>query len=443
MSEELIAALQNSFDPVREVQPGEQFYVDCKEVRGDNDILRELGRHISRSSDIRSCQLYAGHRGAGKSTELLRLKEDLEKKGYLVIRFQADEDFDIWDAEYTDILLTCTHNILKDLKEIANPSPLVEWSKSRWQALKDLALTEVSIEDVPIEAQLGIFGKLTTTLKTNPSMRETIRKQVDRYSISLTDALNEFIDEAKQQVGAAKLVVIADNLDRIVLMPRDNGRTNYDNIFIDHSELMKKLSCHVIYTVPISLIYSSRSRQLCEAYGDPQILPMIMVRDPEQKYAPYQLGIDKVKEVIRKRVNRYVPERSLEGDIFDSRETLEQLCLMSGGRIREVMRFMQAALREIDDFPITKEATQVAFFMATESYREALDQSDWDRLAKIHRDKDSDNDDQSRKLLFDLCVLEYRYKDTSGKPHRWRDVHPLLQETDKFQKALAKLSHEP
>jgi hypothetical protein len=150
MSEELIAALQNSFDPVREVQPGEQFYVDCKEVRGDNDILRELGRHISRSSDIRSCQLYAGHRGAGKSTELLRLKEDLEKKGYLVIRFQADEDFDIWDAEYTDILLTCTHNILKDLKEIANPSPLVEWSKSRWQALKDLALTEVSIEDADI-----------------------------------------------------------------------------------------------------------------------------------------------------------------------------------------------------------------------------------------------------------------------------------------------------
>jgi len=331
MSEELIANLQNAFNPFREVQPGESFYVDCKEVRGNDDILRELGRRISRSDETNSCQLYAGHRGGGKSTELLRLKTDLESKGYVVIRFQADEDFDVYDAEYTDILLTCTHNILKGLKEKANPLPLVEWLKSRWQALQDLALTDVTVEELSIESQMGLFGKLTTTLKTTPSTRETIRKQVDLYSIALTDALNEFIDEAKRQVGASKLVVIADNLDRIVPMPRDNGRTNHDDIFIDHSELMKKLGCHVIYTVPISLVYSSRASQLRNAYGDYQILPMIMVRDPEQNHAPYGLGIDKVKEVIRKRIERYAPNLVLEGDIFDSRETLEQLCLMSGG----------------------------------------------------------------------------------------------------------------
>lgn len=442
MSEDLIAALQNSFNPFREVQPGEPFYVDCKEVRGDDDILRELGRQISRSSETQSCQLYAGHRGGGKSTELLRLKDDLEKKGYVVIRFQADEDFDVYDAEYTDILLTCTHNILKDLQKVANPLPLVKWLKSRWQSLQDLALTEVSIENLSIEAQMGLFGKLTTTLKTNPSTRETIRNQVDLYSISLTDALNEFVDEAKQQVGASKLVVIADNLDRIVPMPRDNGRTNHDDIFIDHSELMKKLGCHVIYTVPISLVYSSRASQLREAYGNYQVLPMIMVRDPEQNYAPYQSGVDKVKEVIRRRIDRYAPERALEGDIFDNRETLEQLCLMSGGHIREIMHFMQAALNEIDDFPISREATQVAFFKGTETYRETLYQSDWTKLAEIHRAKRVVNDDQYRKLLFDRCVLEYRYKDSLGKPKKWHDVHPLLQETDEFQRALANLPYE-
>jgi hypothetical protein len=440
MSEELIANLQNAFNPFREVQPGESFYVDCKEVRGNDDILRELGRRISRSDENNSCQLYAGHRGGGKSTELLRLKTDLESKGYVVIRFQADEDFDVYDAEYTDILLTCTHNILKGLKEKANPSPLVEWLKSRWQALKDLALTDVTVEELSIESQMGLFGKLTTTLKTNPSTREIIRKQVDLYSIALTDALNEFIDEAKRQVGASNLVVIADNLDRIVPMPRDNGRTNHDDIFIDHSELMKKLDCHVIYTVPISLVYSSRASQLRNAYGDYQILPMIMVRDPEQNHAPFRLGVDKVKEVIRKRIERYAPDLALEGDIFDSRETLEQLCLMSGGHIREVMHFMQTALNQIDYFPITREATQEAFFQGTETYRETLHQSDWAKLAEIHRAKRIVNDDQYRKLLFDRCVLEYRYKDSSGKPQKWHDVHPLLQDTDEFQKALTDLS---
>jgi hypothetical protein len=286
------------------------------------------------------------------------------------------------------------------------------------------------------------FGKLTTVLKTNPSTRETIRKQVDLYSLSLTDALNKFINEAKRQVGASKLVVIADNLDRIVPMPRDNGRTNHDDIFIDHSELMKKLDCHTIYTVPISLVYSSRASQIRDAYGDYQILPMIMVRDPEQNYAPYELGINKVKEVIRRRIDRYAPDRDLEGDIFDSRETLEQLCLMSGGHIREVMHFMQTALTQIDDFPITQEATQVAFFQGTETYWETLHQSDWSKLAEIHRAKRVVNDDRYRKLLFDRCLLEYRYTNSSGKPKKWHDVHPLLQDTDEFQKALANLPYE-
>jgi hypothetical protein len=38
MSEELIANLQDAFSPFREVQPGESFYVDCKEVRGKDDM---------------------------------------------------------------------------------------------------------------------------------------------------------------------------------------------------------------------------------------------------------------------------------------------------------------------------------------------------------------------------------------------------------------------
>ncbi|WP_353736013.1 MULTISPECIES: hypothetical protein [unclassified Okeania] len=46
-----------------------------------------------------TCQLYAGHRGAGKSTELLRLKQYLESQKIFVVYFAADEQ-DI-DAEDT------------------------------------------------------------------------------------------------------------------------------------------------------------------------------------------------------------------------------------------------------------------------------------------------------------------------------------------------------
>lgn len=65
-------------------------------------IELELGREIL-FSDEPSYQLYAGHRGAGKSTELLRLKSYLEANDCFVVYFAADEediDSDFWIGLY-------------------------------------------------------------------------------------------------------------------------------------------------------------------------------------------------------------------------------------------------------------------------------------------------------------------------------------------------------
>ncbi|MEO1295632.1 MAG: hypothetical protein AAFW75_07490 [Cyanobacteria bacterium J06636_16] len=63
-----------------------------------------MGRQITDADRI-THQLYTGHRGAGKSTELLRLEADLTEKGYRVVYFPAEEaDIDPEDAQYTDIL---------------------------------------------------------------------------------------------------------------------------------------------------------------------------------------------------------------------------------------------------------------------------------------------------------------------------------------------------
>jgi hypothetical protein len=59
--------------------------------------------------------LLTGHRGCGKSTELLRLKEKLEKDGYCVLYFEADEDLDVNDVIYSDLLLAIARRIVTDL----------------------------------------------------------------------------------------------------------------------------------------------------------------------------------------------------------------------------------------------------------------------------------------------------------------------------------------
>ncbi|MBD2665508.1 AAA family ATPase [Richelia sinica] len=285
--------LYNAFDPFRPLPAGDPAYVDCQEVRGDGDILEAVGREIL-YSDRKTCQLYAGHRGAGKSTELLRLQKDLDEKGFFVIYFAADEeDIDPEDVQYTDILLACTRNILTAFKDKTNSPAILNWLKERCEDLKDFLQTKISLEELSIEAQVSQFAKITTKIRSEPSERRKIRDLINPHTVTLTKALNEFIQDSKKNLpsGYTELVLIADNLDRIVPVPQADGRSNHDQIFIDRNEQLKDLDCHLVYTVPISLIYSDKAASLLEIYGNSQVLPMIMVqtRNVECRYKTLHL----------------------------------------------------------------------------------------------------------------------------------------------------------
>lgn len=438
-NQDLLDNLYNAFEPFQPLQPGDPVYVDCEEVRGDGDIREDLGNSIRRSQRM-TCQLYGGHRGAGKSTELLRLKKSLEENKIKVIYFAADEqDIDPEDAQYVDILLACTRHLLEDLRETANPSPLLNWLRSRWQELRDLALTEIQFENLNVEAQVALFAKITANLRAVPDLRHKIRERVDPHTVTLIDALNQFINDAKRQLpsGYTQLVVIADNLDRIVPIFHENGRSNHEEIFLDRSEQLKSLDCHLVYTVPISLIYSSRAADLRDIYSDPQVLPMIMVQTPKGEI--YEPGYLKVKEVIEKRVRQFTPTRSLETDIFDSPETLEALCLMSGGHVRNLLLLMQSALREINNLPISQRAVRRAITKARDTYRRTVEDEQWMLLAEVAKSKRVRNDDKYRKLLFNRCLLEYRYFDSEDELCCWYDVHPLIKGIKEFKDACQEL----
>jgi hypothetical protein len=85
---EILKNIYNAFDPFRALPAGDPVYVNCSEVRGEENILVDVGRQITLANRI-THQLYTGHRGAGKSTELLRLQADLEAQGYKVVYFAA------------------------------------------------------------------------------------------------------------------------------------------------------------------------------------------------------------------------------------------------------------------------------------------------------------------------------------------------------------------
>jgi len=437
-SEKLLTNLYNAFDPFYPLPAGDPQYVDCREVRGDGDIIEDLGRKIKLSQRM-TCQLYAGHRGAGKSTELLRLQEYLQNQGCFVVYFAADdEDINPEDTEYTDILLACTRHLLESLRN-ANSKPLRDWMRDRWEDVKDLALTEVSFETLSLESQIAQFAKLTANVRTVPSLRQKIRDKINPHTMTLIDALNEFIGDAKKNLPdkSSQLAVIADNLDRIVPFSQDGKRSNLDEIFLDRTEQLKALDCHVIYTIPISMVYSNRATELINNYNDPQVLPMIMVQNPDG--STNEAGLAKIKELIEKRVKQVNPDQSLETGVFDSRETLERLCLMSGGHVRNLLLMMQEAITRTEDLPITAKAAQRAITQARDVYRRTPEEGEWQILAKVSQTQRILNDEQHRNLLFSRCILEYRYYDEEGEMQPWYDVHPLIKGIKQFKDSLAQL----
>jgi Phosphotyrosine interaction domain (PTB/PID) len=251
------------------------------------------------------------------------------------------------------------------------------------------------------------------------------------------DALNEFIEAAKTKLPKErnKLLVIADGLEKIQYISQSDRRSNHDDIFITKAPQLKSLACHVIYTVPVSLALSTRASDLMDIYGcSPDVLPMVGVRS---KQGVEQLnGMAKMREMLASRINQIseAQKLKLEGEVFADGETLDLLCRMSGGHVRNLVLLMQSAIDYQDQLPLTRNSVELALRKMRRTYRESVNATanEWELLAQVSLNKIAPNDDQFRSLLFRRCILQYL--DETGKT--WHDVHPLLENTEEFQAAL-------
>lgn len=101
------------------LQEGDERWVDFKEIRG-TDVQERFKRLLIKppsAKDNFSHITFAGHRGCGKSTELLQVSEALRENGFLVVYCQANEELDISDIEYSDLLLAASKVLVQDVGE--------------------------------------------------------------------------------------------------------------------------------------------------------------------------------------------------------------------------------------------------------------------------------------------------------------------------------------
>lgn len=407
-----------------------QYYIDFSSVRGCK-IVEELQRTISRiSPDDPTCQLFTGHIGCGKSTELQRLKSELELAGFHVVYFESSQDLDMADIDVSDILLSVARQVSASLETIGikvKPG----YFANLFRDIGDFLQTPIDLS-AQAELSLGI-AKISAKTKDSPQLRNQLRQYLEPRTNSILQAINEeVLDKAVEQLklrGHKGLVVIIDNLDRVDMRPLASGRSQPEYLFIDRGEQLRRLRCHVVYTIPLSLIFSNEYETLKNRLGGgiaPKVLPMVLVRQRDgQDYEP---GMSLLRQLV---LARAFPEFPWNGrlelitELFDKQETLNRLCRVSGGHIRNLLGLLYSCLQRQDP-PFSRDCLEAVIKDYRDDLLLAIDEEEWEMLYEVLHQQSLRGESDYQRLLRSMFVFEYR--DPQG---RWFGISPALAETEK------------
>jgi hypothetical protein len=410
----------------------QQYYIDFSPVRG-NRIIQSLRRTIALiSPDEPTCQLFTGHIGCGKSTELLRLKAELEKQGYYVVYFESSQDLDMADVDITDILLSVAGRVSESLEAIKiklKPG----YFANLFSEIADFLQTPIELN---AEAELSIgIGKITAKTKESPKLRRRLREYLEPRTSGILESINtELLGRATTELrrrGKAGLVVIVDNLDRVDNRPLPSERLQPEYLFIDRGDQLRKLNCHVVYTLPLSLTFSNDVEILKNRLGGglpPTILPMVPVR--ERDGSECQEGMNLLRQMVLVRAfPHHTPAQRLAllPEVFDKTETLDRLCQISGGHLRNLLGLLFGCLRQMDP-PISRDCLEGVIRESRDYLTSSIDDEEWELLFQVVQQQTVKGDVEYTTLLRSMFVYEYR--DRYGN---WFSINPALEETQKFQ----------
>ena len=427
--------LQQFYDACDPTQPlrGKRYYIDFSTVRG-GDLVQELERKITRlSRDRPTTQLFTGHIGCGKSTELFRLRDGLTRRSYEVVYFESDRDLEMADVEISDILLSIAHNISEHLDGLGIATKPT-YLRGLFQNLMGTLRTPLEISDISFSAGIA---SITATAKQSPDMRSQLRQYLEPRTKSIIAAINDELlapaNDRLQALGKNRLVVIMDNLDRIDSALRSQGRLQSEYIFVDRGEQLRQLDCHLVYTIPLELMFSNDLVRLSNRFGtNPMVLPMVPVRDRQGN--PDQAGLALLRQMV---LIRAFPELNplqrldAAGHVVDHLATLDRLCQVSGGHMRNLIRLLDGCLRKQDP-PFLSDTLEAVIRNERDSLMGLVSESEWDLLLQAVSRQDVHGDEDYNVLVRSLFLYEYR--DAQG---RWFGLNPLLAETDRYRSWLA------
>jgi len=421
VSQDLIRRLFVAFDRGKRVTPRDSRYIDCDDERGTVGLRDGLSSTI-RWADGPTCQLLSGQRGSGKTTELFGLREELVERNppYFVVYCEADRYLDVNDVHYIDILLAIVQQVWGDLT--AAGVPLGNSVNDLRRLLSEVIIEPDEVPEDPISEENNPFA---VDIKRNVKNRYMLREYFRPRATSLLDAVNVVIREAAAELRwNAGLVVIVDNLDRMVRSVNPGTvQTNHDPLFIEASDYLRGVACHVVYTIPPALLHSFDGANLASLYGrQPYVLPMLP--PITRAGTTNEQGMEKLKEIVARRAEE---AGTTTATMFESEQALSRACASSGGCIGNLVALIQNSVVYAKRLPVSGRAMEQAGRDLRDGYfRSIRDPQRWELIRQVHRTKRIEQVEDAVDLLGNMLVLEYL--DREGP---WFDVNPFVLEASK------------
>ncbi len=422
----------------------DHYYTDFGEA-SKSEIMNDINQILSlQEAGEFTTILFTGHRGCGKSTELRRLERKWQEE-YHVIYLETDKITDINDVAYTDLYLLLIQSVEQELRKLnikQDPDILKnveEWFSEVTKEKEETVERSISLvgevtlgvqNPVPIPFLAKLLARLTSQIRGGAKSKVIIRRNLEREFSQLKANINLLLDDGFQKLqqkrpDCKRILVIFDNLDRCPPKVADG-------LFLEYGTQLQDVHCTVIYTVPISAVYSSRD--LTGSFRKPYIVPMVNIyeyEDTTEELNYNQRGKELLLELLEKRMDI--------SQVFVGENVALDLIHASGGNLRHLMDMLQQACLRALGRKHTKMEAEDAISAIKElqfNFERIIPDSHYPVIAKTFQNKQAPSDEIGQETLFNSSVLEY-----NGN-RRWNYPHPTVIKTNAFKHALAKLQSE-
>jgi hypothetical protein len=421
---DLTQSLYQAFSPEPLTPDQVSLYVDLNKARGRMDVVQRLSSRIRLSNQPVS-QVLAGHKGSGKSTELMRLQAELQRddngKRYFTVLIKAEADIDKNDVDFPDVLIALIRQLATQLRERESIQLKPGYFSDRWERIKGLLGSEVDFGSMSLDA--GML-KISSTIKSSPDAREKIRALLEPDTNNWLMAANEVIQQANAELakkGYDGLVALVDDLDKMIIRPKaDAGCSTAEYLFVHRAAQLTAFACHTVYTLPLSLAYSHHEQTIKSNFGAVPVVPMVKISTPPPKSKSNSTGISSLRDVVKLRCEAAGAEI---GQLFNNDRTQTEIIKLSGGQPSELMAIIQDAILA-SDLPIGAESLARVRRERERSYARTLRRGHWPILEEVREtgwyQRSDETENLFRELIDSRAILQY------VNDREWYALNPMV-----------------